>query len=75
LTVVKTSEGSITVPSPALLLDIGMATTSVGCESRATLKVVVPPASVVFPAATLTVIPALSLSTLTMTTSGASSAS
>jgi hypothetical protein len=58
------------VPSEVSLVDTGMVTFCVGRELRRTVKVPVPAASVVLPLITLTVKPAVSLSTLVAATSG-----
>ncbi len=44
---VKVSELTETLPCSALELEIGMVTSAVGCDFRATVKVSVPPPSVV----------------------------
>ena len=60
-------------PSAVLLLDTGMTTSAVGWLLSRTVKLAVPPASVVTrPAVGLTVMPATSLSVLVTETSAAS---
>ena len=62
-----------TVPSVGLLLDTGMTTSAVGWVLSCTVKLAVPPLSVVTrPAVGVTVMPAASLSVLVTATSAGS---
>src|SRR5207249_1413510 len=63
--VVNVTDAGDTVPSVVSLLEIGTVTVAVGCEVSTTVKVAVPPLSVVVrPAVGFTMKPALSLSML-----------
>ena len=72
LAVVKVTDAGLTVPSVVSLELSPTVTLAVGCEARTTVKVAVPPASVVVsPEVGVTVMPAASLSVLLTTTSSA----
>ena len=68
--VVKVTLAGLTVPSTVLLELRPIVTSAVGCDVRTTVKVAVPPASVVVrPEVGVTVMPAVSLSVLVTETS------
>ena len=72
LPVVKVRVAGATVPSVVSLELRPMVTSAVGCEARTTVKVAVPPASVVVrPLVGVTVMPAASLSVVVTLTSAA----
>ena len=74
LAVVKVNEGDETVPSDVSPDDIPIVTLAVGCELSLTVKIAVPPPSVVVsPLVGLTIIPTASSSILVTVTSCASS--